>query len=338
MIKKIFIGSSTETLEIAEKIATWIEEFGGSPVLWNTIFDIGESTLSDLIKTSQEVDGAIFVFNADDAIFYRGTTSYTVRDNVLLEFGLFIGKLTPQQVVFANANKPKLPTDLAGITYLNFDSNKDYTTKEKLKKWYNNLLNITNVIENSKLIINDQMTLTQSESIGFEYKSLNNGIYYDMFQIQALVNNYRYHTMRYSWGFGGKLKVKPSNDNDCLVDTYKEGEYTMYTLRLNSTLTPSSKPYDTGVEIHIDKCKTLNQMYLGTTMSDMPKNKPILWVKIQDNMRFKNIVFRRYKNAADKSPEFEKTIKTSKKFIEFCSEEPKTNGQYIILEWEVEMI
>jgi predicted nucleotide-binding protein len=64
-------------------------------------------------------DFAIFVFTADDPINYKNEEFLAVRDNVIFEAGLFIGKLGTEKVFFIkprNSSKIKLPTDLLGIT------------------------------------------------------------------------------------------------------------------------------------------------------------------------------------------------------------------------------
>ena len=73
-------------------------------------------------------------FDEDDKIWYRDGIEGTVRDNVIFEYGLFMGKLGKQKVVIANKKKPKLATDLKGITYI--DANKgEAEVKLQLKEW-----------------------------------------------------------------------------------------------------------------------------------------------------------------------------------------------------------
>ena len=53
----------------------------------------------------------------------RDTVSQVVRDNVIFEFGLFIGKLGPEPVFFVipRGEELHLPSDLLGLTPLTFD-------------------------------------------------------------------------------------------------------------------------------------------------------------------------------------------------------------------------
>ena len=135
MRKTIFIGSSTESLSEAEKIAAWLESFNITPVVWNTVFEPGEYTLDSLERTLKSVSGAIFIFNADDINISRGVRATSVRDNVLFEFGYFAGGLSRDRVIFVCSEKPKLPSDFFGLTYLTITDNNEYTTKPRLRKW-----------------------------------------------------------------------------------------------------------------------------------------------------------------------------------------------------------
>ena len=62
--------------------------------IWNQgFFDLSENTLDALIKSLDEWDFGIFVFSADDVLKLRERTYSAPRDNVVLEFGLFAGRL-----------------------------------------------------------------------------------------------------------------------------------------------------------------------------------------------------------------------------------------------------
>ena len=70
---KVFIGSSREQEERAQDIANWLEKLGIESIVWNEVgaFIPGQYTLDDLVRLSNEVDAAIFVFAADDKTWYR---------------------------------------------------------------------------------------------------------------------------------------------------------------------------------------------------------------------------------------------------------------------------
>ena len=73
-------------------------------------------------------DFAIFVFTPDDPIEYKSQALITVRDNVIFEAGLFIGRIGTERVFFVkprNANQLKLPSDLLGVIAGEYDSERD---------------------------------------------------------------------------------------------------------------------------------------------------------------------------------------------------------------------
>lgn len=138
--KKIFLGSSQEAKEIMYDIAALIGAVDGfQTITWdssgNGIFVPGDYTLESLIKIADEVDGAVFIFNSDDEIWYRNENQLkTTRDNVIFEYGLFVGMKGRQKVTFACKNKPHIATDLMGITYLDAELDEGVLRK-KIRDW-----------------------------------------------------------------------------------------------------------------------------------------------------------------------------------------------------------
>jgi predicted nucleotide-binding protein len=91
--------------------------------VWNqgTIFGLGNATLEDLEAAVLTYDFGVFVFTADDQLESRGRIRAVARDNVLFEFGLFVGKLTRRRVFIVRVPEVSLPTDLAGINTAMYD-------------------------------------------------------------------------------------------------------------------------------------------------------------------------------------------------------------------------
>jgi len=61
-----------------------------------------------------------------------------VRDNVLFEYGFFMGALGKTKVCFVCKGKPRLASDLKGITYIDGDLG-EIQVKMKLKDWINGM-------------------------------------------------------------------------------------------------------------------------------------------------------------------------------------------------------
>lgn len=117
MKPKLFIGSSSEALEIANAIQENLN-YDAEVTVWNQgVFKLSSNTLNDLLLAVSQSDFAIFVFNPDDVAIIRDQKHTTVRDNVVFELGLFIGKLGQNNVFYVIPENETihLPTDLLGI-------------------------------------------------------------------------------------------------------------------------------------------------------------------------------------------------------------------------------
>ncbi|MDE7528489.1 TIR domain-containing protein [Aeromonas salmonicida] len=82
---RVFIGSSVESLPIADAIAENLE-FDAEVTIWrNGTFNISSNALDDLISKAKSVDFSIFIFSPDDLTIIRTREKYVVRDNVVFE-------------------------------------------------------------------------------------------------------------------------------------------------------------------------------------------------------------------------------------------------------------
>ena len=123
----MFIGSSTESLEISYALQENLES-DFEVTVWNQgLFDLSQYILDGLVDVLSEVDFGVFVFASDDITKMRGSEYRTVRDNVLFELGLFIGSLGRERcfiILPRGTNDFHLPTDLLGITPATFEPNR----------------------------------------------------------------------------------------------------------------------------------------------------------------------------------------------------------------------
>lgn len=142
---KVFIGSSTEGaaqstqdgVQLLDKIAEWIEAKGHTPLRWNdpTAFPPGEFTLQSLVRIAQTVDAAVFILSDDEKGSFRGSDVKMPRDNVLIEYGLFMGALGEQNVIAGSRGEPKLASDLAGLTLVDLSDNRLIRAENKVERW-----------------------------------------------------------------------------------------------------------------------------------------------------------------------------------------------------------
>ncbi|NOR31328.1 MAG: hypothetical protein GQ539_09540 [Sulfitobacter sp.] len=125
MKPKIFIGSSREGVKIANAIHSNLTYDAECTVWTDGVFQLSSNTLSSLIDALRAADFGIFVFSPDDLTVMRGVQNSTVRDNVLFELGLFIGRLGQERCYFLvpdGTSDLKLPSDLAGVTPGRYES------------------------------------------------------------------------------------------------------------------------------------------------------------------------------------------------------------------------
>lgn len=117
---KVFIGSSSEGLTIAMRIAKKIKITDVEVNLWNKdVFGPSESNIEALVEQAKCCDFAILVLSPDDWVKSRGTRKTAPRDNVIFELGLFMGAIGRSRTyLLTTENTMKLPSDLDGITRL----------------------------------------------------------------------------------------------------------------------------------------------------------------------------------------------------------------------------
>jgi hypothetical protein len=125
MKPRLFVGSSSEKRVYALALQ---KELGSSAevTIWNqSFFQSNISYLASLIDGLKESDFAAFVFAPDDILEIREEKLESIRDNVLFEFGLALGKLGTDRAFFIVPEAPdklRLPSDLLGISTVKFDS------------------------------------------------------------------------------------------------------------------------------------------------------------------------------------------------------------------------
>src|SRR5690606_14780761 len=126
--KRIFIGSSSEELELANA-AKAILERDFEVTIWNdsvwdsSIFKINNNFLNDLLRASLQFDFGLLIGTTDDLVEYRGDIVMQPRDNVLFELGLFIGRLGISKCAFIVDKELKILSDISGITLARFEKN-----------------------------------------------------------------------------------------------------------------------------------------------------------------------------------------------------------------------
>lgn len=116
--RKLFIGSSKEAAdsgafgllssELSHRLPPTIEVISWQDTDWLHL----ESALRTLTQTLTEYSYAVFLGWPDDKLEMRGKKYYCCRDNVIFEFGLFLGQLgTKRTFLVAPKEGVRLPPD-----------------------------------------------------------------------------------------------------------------------------------------------------------------------------------------------------------------------------------
>ncbi len=149
---KIFIGSSSERLEIANWVKEIIEELqlelpgiNLSTLDWwdPEAFPIGKSFYESLFNILDKIDAAIFIAGGEDLIIKREKKQSGPRDNIILEFGLVEGRKGRGRALLGIVGLQTLPSDLEGINQRLFagtSNKKSFKSAkaqnvEKIKDW-----------------------------------------------------------------------------------------------------------------------------------------------------------------------------------------------------------
>jgi predicted nucleotide-binding protein len=148
----VFISSSRESLDIAYKLRNLIEKDAIVDVWDGGRIAGGSTNLDELIKIAQRIELCICIFSNDDILVINevsvsGKTekkNYSVaRDNVILEYGIFISALGKENVIIIhpeNLEKQgkhpfKLPSDIgSSITTIRYDSSDEQVLNNSLQK------------------------------------------------------------------------------------------------------------------------------------------------------------------------------------------------------------
>ncbi|MFO0821296.1 MAG: nucleotide-binding protein [Pirellulales bacterium] len=119
----LFVGSSSESLDIAYAAQRNLEDVA-EVVVWNQgIFQLTKSYLESLLDALEDAAFGLFVFCADDVVKIRGSEKPATRDNVVFELGLFIGRLGRDRTFILMPNGLgdfHLPSDLLGVSTATF--------------------------------------------------------------------------------------------------------------------------------------------------------------------------------------------------------------------------
>lgn len=125
--QRVFLGSSTEGRRVAEYLQLGLDTVADCTLWSQGVFGLSRGNLENLVEASTQYDYAILVLTADDLVTQRDLVRNGPRDNVLFEFGLFMGALGRERTfaVYCENDPPLLPSDLAGVSFATFRKRHD---------------------------------------------------------------------------------------------------------------------------------------------------------------------------------------------------------------------
>lgn len=117
-----FIGSSGEGLVVANAIRANLLDVTDCQIWTEGVFLPGRTFIETLEQMLDRVDYAILVATPDDMLKKRDIENFSMRDNVLLELGLFMAKLgrTRTYLVSPQDTPIHIPSDLLGVTTVSY--------------------------------------------------------------------------------------------------------------------------------------------------------------------------------------------------------------------------
>jgi hypothetical protein len=123
---RVFIASSGAGLETARKIQNKLID-AAEPTVWNTEDWQGKGTLEHLMDILNKYQFGVFVLRPDDDATIKGDLKKITRDNVLLELGLFVGRLGREKsfIVSEKDDQLRIASDLLGINFGLFKADSD---------------------------------------------------------------------------------------------------------------------------------------------------------------------------------------------------------------------
>lgn len=119
---KVFIGSAGEAKPLAVALQSLLED-ASSPRVWNQrLFKPNSGNLENILAIVDGYDFACFLAPPTDTTTARGKQHKSVRDNIILEYGLFLGRFGPNRVflLYPRGTEMALPSDLDGVSHLKF--------------------------------------------------------------------------------------------------------------------------------------------------------------------------------------------------------------------------
>lgn len=133
LIKKVFIVHGHDE-EMKQAVARYFEKVGFDAIILHEKPNLGR-TIIEKINDYSDVSFAAVILSPDDIAYSEKEKSkderYRARQNVIFEFGFFIGKLGRKNVfaIYKKDSNIELPSDYDGVIYIPYDKSDDWKIK-----------------------------------------------------------------------------------------------------------------------------------------------------------------------------------------------------------------
>lgn len=154
MKRRIFVGSSTESIDKAHAICQVIDRMEDTEsVIWTTQFQPGYLTFEALEEMMHQCTAAVFIAAGDDTGIIRGQQVKMPRGNILLEFGLVAGRMGRHSIALCRFDGVELPSDLRGLTVIEMDRPEGHArAEEELRIWSSRLIATPDTIARTDIV------------------------------------------------------------------------------------------------------------------------------------------------------------------------------------------
>lgn len=114
---RIFVGSSSEALKVAQLVADAIRQSNMEPVVWNNdAFVLGMTLLETIESLPFDYHGAVLLWTPDVSCRRRGEDPFSAPvANVVFEYGYLAARLTRRRVAICRFGNADVPSDLQGM-------------------------------------------------------------------------------------------------------------------------------------------------------------------------------------------------------------------------------
>jgi hypothetical protein len=125
---RVFVGSSGEARRQTDEIANCLKAEGADEVLaWTdpSAFPQGRTYIECLEAITRKSNCAILLATPEDRTEKRGETDLQPRDNIILEYGMFMTAFGRERTALAAIGQPRLPTDIRNVNHINLPDTSD---------------------------------------------------------------------------------------------------------------------------------------------------------------------------------------------------------------------